>query len=231
MSNTPTPTDDAAPQSHCNFCQTEPFKAGLFRHAFDCPMAQGTIKQSAQPAPPDDTAQYLAKAELFDDCTNVQDVLAKFMWVLEEWGGQVAGSTSESERTELYKIHDLAEVQIKYLVNTEPRQPDSVAAGDDDYDISNAVAAIMRETHWHIVNRTFIQQLTPHQYTTREITKFIAARDAHKQAELLTAIETEYQKLNTTGRVGDDGVRQLYIPADYRETVKHIVNRVYGGEA
>lgn len=42
--------------------------------------------------------------------------------------------------------------------------------------------------------------------------------------ELRTGVESEYQKLRTIGRVGDDGYTKIYIPAEYRQTVFGLID-------
>lgn len=44
---------------------------------------------------------------------------------------------------------------------------------DSDLDIANEVASIMRATHQHIIDGTFINGLTPHQYTTKAVEHLI----------------------------------------------------------
>lgn len=62
---------------------------------------------------------------------------------------------------------------------------------------------------------------------TKEAIKLFTTELAAVRDELLNLTESEYQKLSTIGRVGDDGYTKIYIPASYRQTIRASINQVF----
>lgn len=54
----------------------------------------------------------------------------------------------------------------------------------------------------------------------------IQKRDQQRLAAVLDIVEAEYQKLNTIGRVMDDGHTHLFIDCDYRPNLKKAITAV-----
>lgn len=65
-------------------------------------------------------------------------------------------------------------------------------SNDTELYVANEVADIMRNTHNHIVNGTFIEKLTPHQYTTKRVKALI-------QSEIAAVLDLVSEKV-----IGED---------------------------
>lgn len=50
------------------------------------------------------------------------------------------------------------------------------------------------------------------------------------RTKLLDAVEAEYQKMHTIGRVMDDGRRHLFVDCSYRDNVKQAISAVFENE-
>ena len=62
--------------------------------------------------------------EHFEKETTVHGVFVAFMEAIEEWQSQVEGSPTDDEMRELDKIYDIAEVEMRFIINNDTKGSD-----------------------------------------------------------------------------------------------------------
>lgn len=65
--------------------------------------------------------------EHFSKEKTVNGVLVAFMEAIEEWQSEVEGSPTGDEMKELHKIYDIAEVELRYIINNDTPPTDEPA--------------------------------------------------------------------------------------------------------
>lgn len=68
--------------------------------------------------------------EHFENDKTVHDTLASFMQALEEWQSLVEGTPTEADMVELDKIYDIAEVNLRFIINNDKPTGDDTAPSE-----------------------------------------------------------------------------------------------------